>query len=141
MTKAYAVPNLSKFLRRGLCPQTLCTFDIVMRPRQPPDPLDALPWRQARHPHHEADSQGPRHHQRPLRPRADIPNSHSHLPIVFVSQASIAEGSRELPDLVAWPGCLCPSQNIIHSERIPRTEATQPKTTVPISLGLHRDPC
>lgn len=37
--------------------------------------------------------------------------------------------------------CLGPSQNVIQSARIPRIEATQPKTTVPISLGPHREPC
>ncbi len=39
------------------------------------------------------------------------------------------------------PESFCLSQNIIHSVRIPRIEATQPKTTVPISLGPQREPC
>lgn len=36
---------------------------------------------------------------------------------------------------------LCPTQNVIQIARIPSTEATQPKTTVSISLTPHRELC
>ena len=42
---------------------------------------------------------------------------------------------------MARPGSLCLSQNIIHSARIPRIEATHPKTIVPIPLGPHCELC
>ena len=48
---------------------------------------------------------------------------------------------KSILDPVAGPGSLCRSQNIIHSAESPRTEATQPKTTVPIPLGPHCEPC
>ena len=50
-------------------------------------------------------------------------------------------GARAIPDFVALLHCLLPSQNVIQSAETPRTEATQPNTIVPISLGPQREHC
>lgn len=48
---------------------------------------------------------------------------------------------KSIPDLMARPVPPFLSQNIIHSARIPRIEATHPKTIVPIPLGPHCELC
>lgn len=109
-------------------------FFILIFPFQPPHPLNALPLPQRRH--HESRTQGLRRLQKLLHRYGSAVILHRHLSVMC--QDCRAES---IPYLMVRPGSLCLSQNIIHSVRIPRIEATQPKITVPIPLGPHCEPC
>lgn len=111
--------------------KTSPTFGFVMRLCRRLNLLVALPLPPSQHLHHEADNQGPRlRHQKPLRPHADLINSHCHLPAMSVSRASAAKGNRRIRYRISGRGRVASAQtgmsSIAQGFRGPKRHSQRP---------------